>query len=88
MTSSWSGSLGDVRAELAAASERAAAAAQLVGLARARVADAIAVLTAMEGQHSEPLLPEQWSRAREQLERVLEQLNAGAMVVADIDARM
>jgi hypothetical protein len=82
------GSIGDVRALLAQVAEQLGAAQQYAELARARIADATAVLSDLDEQHSEPLVPEELRRAAEELDHGLELIGGGALAVADIDARL
>jgi hypothetical protein len=80
--------LGEVRAVLAGVAEQLGSAYQHAGIARARIADAVAVLDGLGEQHSEPLVPAELSRAAEELERALVLITGGASAVADIDARL
>jgi hypothetical protein len=81
-------SLGEVRVVLAGVAEQIGSAYQYAGLARARIADAVAVLDGLGEQHSEPLVPLELRRAADELERVLGLISGGAGAVADIDARL
>jgi hypothetical protein len=80
--------LGEVRAVLAGVAEQLGSAYQQAGIARARIADAVAVLDGLGEQHSEPLLPPELVQAAEELERGLGLISGGASAVADIDARL
>jgi hypothetical protein len=80
--------LGEVRAVLAGVAEQLGRAYQHAGVARARIADAVAVLDGLGEQHSEPLVPAELLQAAKELERGLGLINGGASVVADIDARL
>lgn len=80
--------LGDVRVALASVAEHLASAHQHAGLARARIADAVAVLSELGEQHGEPLVPESLRRAADELERSLTMIGGGVAAVADIDARL
>jgi hypothetical protein len=80
--------LGEVRAVLAAVTEQLGSAYQQAGIARARIADAVAVLDGLGEQHSEPLVPAELRQAADELERGLELITGGASAVADIDARL
>jgi cytolysin (calcineurin-like family phosphatase) len=80
--------LGEVRAVLATVAEQLGSAYQQAGVARARIADAVAVLDGLGEQHSEPLVPAELRQAAEELERGLGLITGGASVVADIDARL
>ncbi|MFC4944001.1 hypothetical protein [Pseudonocardia sp. GCM10023141] len=83
-----SGSLGDVRGELAGVAEQISNAGQFAGLAAARIAAAVEVLAGLGEQHSEPVLPEELRRAADELDRCLGLINAGTLAVADLDARL
>ena len=80
--------LGEVRAVLAGVAEQLGSAYQQAGIARARLADAVAVLDGLGEQHSEPLVPPELLQAAEELERGLGLINGGASAVSDIDARL
>ncbi len=80
--------LGEVRAVLAGVAEQLGSAYQHAGIARARIADAVAVLDGLGEQHSEPLLPPELVQAAEELERGMGLITGGASAVADIDARL
>lgn len=83
-----SDSLGEVRAVLVGVAEEIGSAHQHARVARARIADAVAVLDGLGQQHSEPLVPVELRRAAEELERGLGLIGAGAAAVADVDARL
>ena len=61
---------------------------QQAGIARARIADAVAVLDGLGEQHSEPVLPPELVQAAEELDRGLGLISGGVSAVADIDARL
>jgi hypothetical protein len=82
------GSIDDVRALLAQVAEQLGAAQKHAELARARIADATAVLSGLDEQHSETLVPEDLRRAADELDHGLELIGGGVMAVADIDARL
>jgi cytolysin (calcineurin-like family phosphatase) len=78
----------EIRSVLAGIVEQLGSAYQHAGLARARIADAVAVLDGLGEQHSEPLVPPELRQAAEELERGLGLISGGASAVADIDARL
>jgi hypothetical protein len=80
--------LAEVRVALAGVAEQIGVAYQHAGLARARIADAVALLDALGAQHSEPLVPPALRRAADELDRGLALISGGAAAVADIDARL
>jgi hypothetical protein len=80
--------LGEIRVVLAGVTEQMVAAYQHARVARAHIADAVAVLSGLGEQHSEPLVPVELRRAAEELERGLGLIATGAAAVADIDARL
>ena len=80
--------LGEVRAVLAGVAEQLGSAYQHAGIARARIADAVAVLDGLGEQHSEPLVPPELLQAAEELERGMGLITGGANAVSDIDARL
>ena len=80
--------LGELRLALAGVAEQIGAAYQQAGFARARIADAVALLDGLGQQHSEPLVPPALRRAAEELDRGLALISSGAAAVADIDARL
>jgi hypothetical protein len=80
--------LGEVRAVLAGVADQLGSAYQHAGIARARIADAVAVLDGLGEVHSEPLVPPELLQAAEELERGLGLITFGATAVADIDARL
>ncbi len=73
---------------LAGVAEQLGSAYQHAGIARARIADAVAVLDGLGEQHSEPLLPPELVQAAEELDRGLGLISGGVSAVADIDARL
>jgi hypothetical protein len=80
--------MAEIRLVLAGVAEQLGEAYQHAGLARARIADAVAVLAGLSEQHSEPLVPDELRRAADELERGLGLISGGASAVADIDARL
>ncbi|OLT06429.1 hypothetical protein BJF90_16690 [Pseudonocardia sp. CNS-004] len=82
------GDLGEIRAVLAGVAEQLGSAYEQAGIARARIADAVAVLDGLGEQHSEPLVPAELRQAEEELDRGLGLITGGASAVADIDARL
>jgi len=82
------GDLGEIRLVLAGVTEQLGNAYQHAGLARARIADAVAVLDGLGEQHSEPLVPAELQHAAQELERGLGLISGGVSAVADIDARL
>jgi hypothetical protein len=68
--------------------EQLGSAYEQAGVARARIADAVAVLDGLGEQHSEPLVPAELRQAEEELDRSLGLITGGASAVADIDARL
>lgn len=82
------GSLGELRQELAGVAEQIGDAYRHAAAARARIADAVAVLTELGTQHSEPLVPAELYRADSELERSLSLINGGVTAVAELDARL
>lgn len=81
-------SLGEVRAALAEVGERLAEALGHVDLARARVGDAVGLLSGLDGQHREPLVPPQLRWAADELDRGVGLIAGGAAAVAAIGARL
>lgn len=82
------GGLGEIRAVLADVAEQIGTAQRHAWLARARIADALALLTALDGQHHEVLVPPELHRAGSELDRGLALITGGASAVAEIDARL
>ncbi|HLU54226.1 MAG TPA: hypothetical protein VKZ81_02100 [Pseudonocardia sp.] len=80
--------LGEIRAVLAGVAEQLGSAYQQAGVARARIADAKAVLDELGEQHSEPLVPAELLQAEQELERGLGLINSGAVAVDAIQARL
>jgi hypothetical protein len=80
--------LGEIRAALAGVAAQITSAYEQAAVARTRIADAVAVLSELGEQHSEPLVPDELRRAADELERGLALISTGAAVVADIDARL
>jgi hypothetical protein len=81
-------SLGELRALLAEVEERLREALGYAGAARARLADAVGVLSSLDGQHREPLVPPELRRAGDELDQGLRLISGGAAVVAEIGARL
>ena len=81
-------SLGEIRSVLAGVAEQLGSAYQHAGLARARIADAVALLDDLARGHPEPLVPVELRKAADELERGLMLISGGASAVADIDARL
>lgn len=81
-------SFGDIRAVLADIVDQISSAYQHAGIARARLIDAVAVLTELSAQHSESLVPFELCRANQELERGLQFISDGATAVAGIAARL
>ncbi|MGQ0572798.1 MAG: hypothetical protein ACT4RN_01195 [Pseudonocardia sp.] len=82
------GSLGDIRQELAGVAAQIDDAYRHAAAARARIADAVAVLAELDGQHAEPLVPPELRRAGGELDRGLALIVGGATAVAALDARL
>jgi hypothetical protein len=82
------GDLGEIRLVLEGVAEQLGTAYENAGLARERIADAVAVLDGLGEHHSTPLLPPELVRAAEELERGLGLISGGVAAVADINARM
>jgi hypothetical protein len=80
--------VGEIRLALAGVVEQIGSGYEHADIARARITDAVAVLSDLGEQHSEPLVPVELRRAAEELERGLRLISSGAAVVADIDARL
>lgn len=57
------------------------------GVARSRIDDAVGVLSGL-GEHREPLVPPELSRAADELDRGLGLIGAGERTVTDIAARL
>jgi hypothetical protein len=83
-----SDSLGEIRTVLAAVTEALGTAYRHAGQARAGIGDAMALLTALDEQHAEPLVPPELRRAGAELDRGLGLIAGGVTAVADIDARL
>lgn len=69
------------------AAEEIGHARQYAGVARRRLADAVGVLTGL-GEHREPLVPVELTRAADELDRGLGLIGAGENQVAEIAARL
>ncbi len=81
-------SVADVRAALAAVSESLGSADQHARFARDRIEEAVALLTDLDGEHSESLVPPQLLRAGEVLDHGLAAISGGRDAVAGLDARL
>jgi hypothetical protein len=81
-------SISEVRAALAAVAESLGSADRHARIARERLEEAVAVLTALDGEHSESLVPPQLHRASEVLDHGLVAIGGGRDAVADLDARL
>jgi hypothetical protein len=81
-------SIAEVRAALAAVTESLDIAHQHARVARERLEEAVAVLTDLDGQHSESLVPPQLQRAGEELDNGLAAIGGGRDAVADLGARL
>lgn len=82
------GSVGEVRAVLAAVAEDLVAAVRHAGVARARLAGAVEVLARLSEQHESSLVPAELRRAADELERGLDLTGRGAGAVVDLAARL
>lgn len=82
------GSLGDVRQELAGVAACLQDAYGHAAAARARLDEAVAALTELGREHSEPLLPPELTKALGELDRSLGLISGGAAAVAELDARL
>jgi hypothetical protein len=81
-------SLGELRAVLAGVGERLGEALGYAATARDRLSDALGLLTALDRQHAEPLVPPELRRAGDELDRGLRLISSGAAAVADIGTRL
>lgn len=81
-------SISEVRAVLAAVAESLGSADRHARIARERLEEAVGVLTALDGEHSESLVPPQLHRASEVLDHGLAAIGGGRAAVADLDARL
>ena len=81
-------SLGELRAALVGVGERLGEALGCAATARDRLSDALGLLTALDGQHAEPLVPPELRRAGDELDRGLRLISSGAAAVADIGTRL
>lgn len=81
-------SFAEIHEELAGVAEQIGDAYRHAATARARIADAVAVLGELGAEHSEPLVPVELTRADRELDRSLTLISAGATAVADLDARL
>lgn len=81
-------SLGEVRLILAEVAERVREAYRHASTARARLADAAALLEDLAVEHGESLVPPALVRAGDELDRGLRLIAGGVDAVADLDARL
>jgi hypothetical protein len=81
-------SLGELRAVLVEVREWLGDALGHAATARDRLSDALGLLSDLDGQHSEPLVPPELRRAGHELDRGLQLISGGAAAVADIGARL
>jgi len=81
-------SLGELRAVLAEVGERLGEALGYADAARERLADAVGVLSGLDGGHSEPLVPPELRRAGDELDRGVQLIHGGVSAVAAIGARL
>lgn len=81
-------SLDEVRAVLAVVAADVRSAFELAGQARSGLDEAVGMLKELGVQNGQPLPPPQLLRAVDQLEHGLGAINAGAMAVSDIAARL
>jgi hypothetical protein len=81
-------SLDEVRAVLAGVAADVRSAYELAGRARTELDEAVGVLKELGVQNAQPLPPPQLLRAVEELDRGLGAINAGALAVSDIAARL
>jgi hypothetical protein len=80
--------LGEIRVVIAGVAEQLGSAYEHAGVARDRIADAVAVLDGLGEHHSTPLLPPELVKAADELARGLGFISGGIAAVADIDARI
>jgi hypothetical protein len=81
-------SIEEVRAALAAVSESLGSADHHARVARARLEEAVAVLTDLGREHAESLVPPELHRASEQLDHGLAAISGGRDAVMDLNARL
>ena len=81
-------SVAEVRAVLAAVSESLGSAAQHARFAHDRIEEAVAVLTDLDREHSESLVPPELRRASAELTHGLVAIVGGRDAVAGLDARL
>jgi hypothetical protein len=81
-------SLGDLRAVLDEVGARLGEALGHADTARARLADAVGVLSDLDGQHPATLVPPQLRRAGDELDHGLRLISGGVAAVSDIGARL
>lgn len=81
-------SIGEIRSALTHVAEQLETAYRHLVEARARIGDAVAVLTALDGQHTEPLVPPELRRAAAELDRGLGLIGGGSFVVTDLEGRL
>lgn len=77
--------IGDVRVELAVVAEQIASAYRYTGVAHARIAEAVTVLS---GLGEQPLVPAELRRAVDELDRSLGLISGAVAAVADLGARL
>jgi hypothetical protein len=82
------GDLGEIRLVLDGVAEQLGSAYEHAGLARDRIADAVAVPDGLGEHNGTGLLPPELVNAAEELERGLGLISGGVAAVADISARM
>ena len=81
-------SLGEIRAALAEVAGCLSNAYQGAATARARIAEAVELLVALDGAHHESVLPPELVRADAELEQILRLISGGAESVAAVEARL
>jgi hypothetical protein len=81
-------SLGELRAVLTDVRERLGDALGYAATARERLVDALGLLSDLDEQQREPLVPPELRRAGDELDRGLRLISRGAAAVADIGARL
>ena len=81
-------SLGDLRATLDEVGARLGEALGYAETAHARLADAVGLLSDLDAQHSEPLVPPALRRAGDELDRGRSLINGGVAAVSAIGARL
>lgn len=81
-------SLGDLRSTLVEVGQWLGEALGYADTARERLADAVGLLSGLDGQHSEPLVPPELRRAGDELDHGLRLISGGVSAVAAIGARL